>query len=208
MTCSQLSGEELERCIVQDLELRGYGAYIPFSKEIIMESVSCTGSSQDTEVGQNIVRDALGSFEDKAQENFTQNHLPNLSECDLELSDIWECMYAPWGECGFQVFLTVCLSLVIISALILMLTKNKVIPPWLNKTVRQAVTYLRGRRLVNFPSRSSASSSSTGARPRTYSKQLNPRTMFPRMRSAIRKRLRSPSTVNSSHEVLTFLSCY
>ena len=208
MVCSQLENEEFDQCVLQDLELRGYGAYIPLTAKVIMDSVPCANSSQKSEVGQEVVKNLLGPFDEDVFDNFTLNHLPSLTDCNLEFDGLWECMYAPWGQCGLQVLLTVCLSLLIVSALLLLLTRNKVVLPWLNKTVRQIATYLRSSRLVNLPQRSTASSSSNGTRPRRFPKQINPKTIFPKMRSAMRQRLKSSSTKRLSQEVLNFNTIY
>ena len=120
----------------------------------------------------------------------------------LSFTNVLECMYAPWGQCGLQVLLTVCLSLCIMSAFLLLFTKNKMVLPWLNKTVRQVTTYLQNSRLANLPSRTRASSSINGTRPRNLSNRFNPRTIFPKMNSAVRRRLKSSSPNGLSYKVI------
>ena len=202
MICSQLHGEELEKCILQDLESRGYGAFIPLTAKVLLDSVSCPESSENGEIGQEPLEESLGPFDKKGFENLSQIHRPNLSDCSFEFANVLECMYAPWGQCGLQVLLTVCLSLCIMSAFLLVLTKNKVVLPWLNKTVRQVATYLQISRLANLPSRTRASSSINGTRPRTLSSRINPRTIFPKMNSAVRRRLKSSSPNGLSYKVI------
>ena len=202
MICSQLHGEELEKCILQDLESRGYGAFIPLTAKVLLDSVSCPESSENGEIGQEPLEESLGPFDKKGFENLSQIHRPNLSDCSFEFANVLECMYAPWGQCGLQVLLTVCLSLCIMSAFLLLLTKNKVVLPWLNKTVRQVATYLQISRLANLPSRTRASSSINGTRPRTLSSRINPRTIFPKMNSAVRRRLKSSSPNGLSYKVI------
>ena len=202
MICSQLHGEELEKCILQDLESRGFGAFIPLTAKVLLDSVSCPESSENGEIGQEPLEESLGPFDKKGFENLSQIHRPNLSDCSFEFANVLECMYAPWGQCGLQVLLTVCLSLCIMSAFLLLLTKNKVVLPWLNKTVRQVATYLQISRLANLPSRTRASSSINGTRPRTLSSRINPRTIFPKMNSAVRRRLRSSSPNGLSYKVI------
>ena len=202
MICSQLHGEELEKCILQDLESRGYGAFIPLTAKVLLDSVSCPESSENGEIGQEPLEESLGPFDKKGFENLSQIHRPNLSDCSFEFANVLECMYAPWGQCGLQVLLTVCLSLCIMSAFLLLLTKNKVVLPWLNKTVRQVATYLQNSRLANLPSRTRASSSINGTRPRNLSNRINPRTIFPKMNSAVRRRLKSSSPNGLSYKVI------
>ena len=202
MICSQLHGEELEKCILQDLESRGYGAFIPLTAKVLLDSVSCPESSENGEIGQEPLEESLGPFDKKGFENLSQIHRPNLSDCSFEFANVLECMYAPWGQCGLQVLLTVCLSLCIMSAFLLLLTKNKVVLPWLNKTVRQVATYLQNSRLANLPSRTRASSSINGTRPRSLSSRINPRTIFPKMNSAVRRRLKSSSPNGLSYKVI------
>ena len=202
MICSQLHGEELEKCILQDLESRGFGAFIPLTAKVLLDSVSCPESSENGGIGQEPLEESLGPFDKKGFENLSQIHRPNLSDCSFEFANVLECMYAPWGQCGLQVLLTVCLSLCIMSAFLLVLTKNKVVLPWLNKTVRQVATYLQISRLANLPSRTRASSSINGTRPRTLSSRINPRTIFPKMNSAVRRRLRSSSPNGLSYKVI------
>ena len=202
MICSQLDGEELEKCILQDLESRGYGAFIPLTAKVLLDSVSCPDSSANGEVGQEPLEEQLGSFDNDGFENLSQIHLPNFSDCSFEFATLWECMSAPWGQCGLQVLLTVCLSLCIMSAFLLLFTKNKVVLPWLNKTVRQIATYLQNSRLANLPSRTRASSSISGTRPRNLSNRINPRTIFPKMSLAMRRRLKSSSPNGLSYKVL------
>ena len=202
MICSQLHGEELEKCILQDLESRGYGAFIPLTAKVLLDSVSCPESSENGGIGQEPLEESLGPFDKKGFENLSQIHRPNLSDCSFEFANVLECMYAPWGQCGLQVLLTVCLSLCIMSAFLLVLTKNKVVLPWLNKTVRQVATYLQNSRLANLPSRTRASSSINGTRPRNLSNRINPRTLFPKMNSAVRRRLKSSSPNGLSYKVI------
>ena len=202
MICSQLHGEELEKCILQDLESRGYGAFIPFTAKVLLDSVSCPNSSENGEIGQETLEESLGPFDKNGFENLSQIHRPNLSDCSFEFANVLECMYAPWGQCGLQVLLTVCLSLCIMSAFLLLLTKNKVVLPWLNKTVRQVATYLQNSRLANLPSRTRASSSINGTRPRNLSNRINLRTIFPKMNSAVRRRLKSSSPNGLSYKVI------
>jgi hypothetical protein len=202
MICSQLHGEELEKCILQDLESRGFGAFIPLTAKVLLDSVSCPESSENGGIGQEPLEESLGPFDKKGFENLSQIHRPNLSDCSFEFANVLECMYAPWGQCGLQVLLTVCLSLCIMSAFLLLLTKNKVVLPWLNKTVRQVATYLQNSRLANLPSRTRASSSINGTRPRSLSSRINPRTIFPKMNSAVRRRLKSSSPNGLSYKVI------
>ena len=202
MICSQLEAEEFEKCVLQDLELRGYGAFIPLTAKVLMDSVSCPDSSKNGEVGQETLEDSLGPFDKDVFENLSRIHLPNLSDCSFEFATAWECLSAPWGQCGLQVLLTVCLSLCIMSAFLLLFTKNKVVLPWLNKTVRQIATYLQNSRLANLPSRTRASSSINGTRPRNLSNRFNPRTIFPKMNSAVRRRLKSSSPNGLSYKVI------
>ena len=201
MICSQLDGEELEKCILQDLESRGFGAFIPLTAKVLLDSVSCPESSENGGIGQEPLEESLGPFDKKGFENLSQIHRPNLSDCSFEFANVLECMYAPWGQCGLQVLLTVCLSLCIMSAFLLLLTKNKVVLPWLNKTVRQVATYLQNSRLANLPSRTRASSSINGTRPRSLSNRINPRTIFPKMNLAVRRRLKSSSPNGLSYKV-------
>ena len=208
MICSQLNGEELEKCILQDLESRGYGAFIPLTAKVLLDSVSCPNSSENGEIGQETLEESLGPFDKDGFENLSQIHRPNLSDCSFEFANVLECMYAPWGQCGLQVLLTVCLSLCIMSAFLLVLTKNKLVLPWLNKTVRQVATYLQNSRLANLPSRTRASSSINGTRPRNLSNRFNPRTIFPKMNSAVRRRLKSSSPNGLSYKVFNFHTFY
>ena len=202
--CSQLNGKELEKCILQDLESRGYGAFIPLTAKVLIDSVSCPDSSENGEIGQESLEESLGPFDKDGFENLSQIHLPNLSDCSFEFANVWECMSAPWGQCGLQVLLTVCLSLCIMSAFLLLLTKNKVVLPWLNKTVRQVTSYLQNSQLANLPSRTRASSSINGTRPRNLSNRINPRTIFPKMSLAMRRRLKSSSPHGLSYKVFNF----
>ena len=202
MICSQLHGEELEKCILQDLESRGFGAFIPLTAKVLLDSVSCPESSENGGIGQEPLEESLGPFDKKGFENLSQIHRPNLSDCSFEFANVLECMYAPWGQCGLQVLLTICLSLCIMSAFLLLLTKNKVVLPWLNKTVRQVATYLQNSRLANLPSRTRASSSINGTRPRSLSSRINPRTIFPKINSAVRRRLKSSSPNGLSYKVI------
>ena len=202
MICSQLHGEELEKCILQDLESRGFGAFIPLTAKVLSDSLSCPESSENGGIGQEPLEESLGPFDKKGFENLSQIHRPNLSDCSFEFANVLECMYAPWGQCGLQVLLTVCLSLCIMSAFLLLLTKNKVVLPWLNKTVRQVAAYLQNSRLANLPSRTRASSSINGTRPRNLSNRFNPRTIFPKMNSAVRRRLKSSSPIGLSYKVI------
>ena len=88
ISCSQLHGEELEKCILQDLESSGFGAFIPLTAKVLLDSVSCPESSENGGIGQETLEESLGPFDKKGFENLSQIHRPNLSDCSFEFANV------------------------------------------------------------------------------------------------------------------------